>query len=63
MNIYVTRHIDPTSRSKRDFRAILPVLKVKHLFNHLETRVVLLFASLLLHCFAGVWEHDGDGPS
>jgi len=56
-------HIDLISRSKRDFSAILSVPKVKHLFNHLETRVILLLTSLLLHCFAGFWEHRGSGPS
>ena len=62
MHIYVTRHIDLISRSKRDFSAIFPGLEVKHLFNHLDTKVVLL-TSLLLHSFAVVWEHHGDSPS
>lgn len=46
-----------------DFSVILPMLEVKHVLNHLETRVVLLLTSLLLHCLAGVWEHHRAGPS
>lgn len=61
MHISVTRSIDVISRSKQDFSTICPALEVMRLLSHLETRAVLLLTSLLLHSFAGVWGHHGDG--